>query len=67
MSDKIGEHDGFVGTGPNMIMPHFRKRHSLQIRRSRRDIILGILLAIGFLYLCYYIIGHYFYYQPPGM
>ncbi len=64
---KVGENDRYVGYGPNMIMPHFRKRHSIFIKRSKKDIILGILLAIAFLYLFYYVCGVLFYVPLPGV
>ena len=63
MNNKVGEYENYAGTGPTM-MPHFRQRHSVFIRYSRKDIILGILLAMGFLALFFWVLGSVFYYQP---
>ena len=64
--DKVGEYDSYLGTGPTM-MPHFRKRHSVIIKYSKKDTILGILLAIGFLALFFWVLGSYFYYPLAGI
>ena len=32
--DKVGEYDGYVGTGPTML-PYFRKKHSIIIKYSK--------------------------------
>ena len=66
MSDKVGEYDGYVGTGPTM-MPHFRKKHSVFIKYSKKDIILGILLALAIFYVIYYICGVMFSMPLQGM
>jgi len=66
LMDKVGEYDSFLGTGPTM-MPHFRKRHSMFIKYSKKDTILGILLALAIFYIIYYICGVLFYMPIPGM
>ena len=58
MRTKVGrEKVDYIGTSPNMFLPFFRKRHSMKIKYSKRDLILGFLLAASLITFFFWYIG----------
>ena len=58
MDTKVGRNKvDYIGASPNMFMPFFRKRHSMRIKYSKRDSILGFLLAVAFIVFFFWYIG----------
>ncbi len=53
--------DKYIGPGPSMFTPYFRRGNEIPVKYSRRDIIIGTSLAIAFIVFMIWFIGNYFY------